>query len=77
MQKRIGLQKLTNKNCWHYILIDKKINYEEIIKVTKYYRNIITEEHISFIQKPGSTYIAHTTTENGFALEIKKGRFIF
>ncbi|KAF0705713.1 Uncharacterized protein FWK35_00035610 [Aphis craccivora] len=38
---------------------------------TKYYRQIITEEHISLIQEPGSKYIGHTTPTNGSALQIK------
>lgn len=38
---------------------------------TKYYRQIITEEHISLIQEPESKYIGHATPTNGSALQIK------
>jgi len=39
----------------------------------KYYRRRISEEHVSLIEEPGSTYIGHISPSNGSAAEIKRG----
>ncbi|XP_050527619.1 uncharacterized protein LOC126897791 [Daktulosphaira vitifoliae] len=71
-KKRLDLQKLENELILGLYFDGRKdktiINHQE---GTKYYRKIITEEHISLIQEPGSKYIGHTTPTSGSALEIK------
>ena len=36
-----------------------------------YHRSVIVEEHISLVDEPGSSYLAHITTESGTAISIK------
>ena len=71
-KKRIDLQKVKNKKLLGLYFDGRKdktmVNHKE---GTKYYRQIITEEHISLIQEPESKYIGHATPTNGSALQIK------
>lgn len=71
-RKRLDLQKVKNKKILGLYFDGRKdktmVNHKE---GTKYYRQIITEEHISLIQEPGSKYIGHATPTNGSALQIK------
>ncbi|CAI6354166.1 unnamed protein product [Macrosiphum euphorbiae] len=71
-KKRIDLQKVKNKKLLGLYFDGRKdktmVNHKEL---TKYYRQIITEEHISLIQEPESKYIGHATPTNGSSLQIK------
>lgn len=44
-------------------LCNEKIN-------NKYYKRTVIEDHISFVQEPGSSYLGHTTSSSGYALTI-------
>jgi len=70
--KRIDLQKVKNKIILGLYFDRQKyktlVNHKE---GGKYYGQIITEEHISLVQEPGSKYIGHKTPTNGSALQIK------
>lgn len=41
-------------------------------KGTKYYRRTVTEEHISLIDEPGSTYLGHTSPSDGSAVALQR-----
>jgi len=50
----------------------------------RFYRKVITQEHISMIEEPGSKYLGHLTPESGSAKDVKdaitsflKDRFSF
>src|SRR6218665_1653138 len=74
LKKRNELQDLNSVHYLHGLYFDgrKDKTLQNVKEGQKYYRRVVSEEHLSLVQEPGSIYVGHVSPTAGSALQIKK-----